>query len=79
MSGPLKFKDYVNELRAEDAVYYIQYSSIFQTGKGNPKKNVMLRKRGKDTTVNKKERFSKSVNISIVTQSSSLILQFWGK
>ena len=28
----------VNNLRAEDAVYYVHYSSNFQTGKGNPKK-----------------------------------------
>ena len=41
----------------EDAVYHIQCSSNFRTGKGNPKKSVMLRKCGKDTTVYKERVF----------------------
>ena len=41
----------------EDAVYHIQCSSNFETGKSNPKKSVMLRKCGKDTTVHKKRAF----------------------
>ena len=35
----------------EDAVYHRQCSSNFQTGKGNPKKSVMPRKCGRNTTV----------------------------
>ena len=59
---PLKLRRYafVNDLRAEDAVYHIQCSSNFCTDKGNPKKSVMPRKRGRHT---KKEYFSKSLNI----------------
>ena len=59
---PLKLRRYafVNDLRAENAVYHIQCNSNFWTGKGNPKKSVMLRKRGRHT---KKEYFSKSLNI----------------
>ena len=41
----------------EEAVYHIQCSSNFQTGKGNPKKNVMSRKCGRDTTIHKESVF----------------------
>ena len=51
----------VNNLRAEDVVYYVHYSSNFQTGKGNPKKSFMPRKRGGDTTVDKERVFLKII------------------
>lgn len=53
MSLPLKSKDVLlmwNDLRAKDAVYHIQCSSNFRTGKGSPKKNIMLKKCGIHTT-----------------------------
>ena len=68
VKGRLAFENY---LRAEDVVYLIQCSSNFRTGKGNPKKSIMPRKRGRHTTVDKVS-FSKSLNISILTQMSSL-------
>ena len=73
MCGPLK-----GRCLCEDAVYHIPCSSHFQTGKGNLKKSVMPRKCRGDTTVDK-ECFSKSLNISILTQMNSLILQFGEK
>ena len=41
----------------EDAVYHRQCSSNFQTGKGNPKKSVMPRKCGWNTTVDNESVF----------------------
>ena len=45
----------------EDAVYHIECSSSFQSSNGNPKKNIMWRKCGRDTTVDKERRFLKTV------------------
>ena len=41
----------------EDAVHHIQCSSNFQTGKDNPKKIIMSRKCGRDTTIDKERVF----------------------
>ena len=38
-------------------MYHIQCSSNVPTGKGNPKKSVMPRKCGRDTTVDKERVF----------------------
>ena len=58
VKGRLAFENY---LRAEDVVYLIQCSSNFRTGKGNPKKSIMPRKRGRHTTVDKVRVFLKIV------------------
>ena len=44
-------------LASEGPVYDIQRSSNFQTGKGNPKKSVMSRNCGRDTTADKERVF----------------------
>ena len=46
----------MNDLRAEDAVHQ-QCSSNFRTGKGNPKKSIMPKKRGRHTTADKETVF----------------------
>ena len=48
---------FVNDFRAEDAMYHIQCSSNFRTGKGNPKKSIMPKKRGRHTTADKETVF----------------------
>ena len=55
MSGTMKLKDAM--LVYEDAVYHIQCGSNFRTDQGNPKKSVMSKKRGGDTTTDKERVF----------------------
>ena len=51
----MKLKDAM--LVCEDAVYHIQCGSNFRTDQGNPKKSVMSKKRGRDTTTDKERVF----------------------
>ena len=58
MSGPMTLKALC---LCEDAVYHIHCSSGFQTGKDNPKKSILSRKCGRDTTIGKERAFLKIV------------------
>ena len=61
----------------EDAVYHIQCSLNFQTGKSNPKKSIMARKCERDTIVGKERVFLKIVERVLSVSRFSLRSIVW--